>query len=159
MVDVAIRINASPAGYSLGLAIGDLCVEIQDGYASPKDALHALVETLTFAPPPPPDLTVYDEALGKVGQLMDGVRDLNEGIELLAKRVEEVEGKVAAGAAGAAVVEDTAIGRSAKPAASMSELPLRPPAGAPAPPSIRRRPAAPHRPAGGVFRMGGDGEE
>lgn len=86
-----------PDTYALGMGLvydGDTHVDhasievLQRGYSSPKHALGALRECLTFAPP---DLSTYDEGLANLSGLLDRTRDLEEAMTSVGGRLNEAE--------------------------------------------------------------------
>lgn len=63
-------------------------VVLQRGYATPRHALAALVECLTFAPP---DMTAIDEGLSAVNGLLDRTNDVEQAITQLGERLNNAE--------------------------------------------------------------------
>lgn len=83
-------------GYTLGMRVegSEGVIELQTGYVSPAQALEALVIGLTTAPPPPPDLTPYDEGLIKLSEIATTQEEIADAITTLGGRMNEVEDRL-----------------------------------------------------------------
>lgn len=130
---------------------------LQSGYRTIPQAMQALLECLTTAPP---DLAAIEETVARIPNLIDDVAAINEAIGMLGGRLNTAE----------EILES--LPHQARPATGSPLLPSRtgggigtrfsqesgviPPA---APPPIRRpRAEIPHQPSGGAFVPGqGDG--
>lgn len=85
-----------PVTYALALGVSadggevdyDSLRVLQRGYSTPKHALGALFECLSFAPP---DLSTYDEGLANLSGLMDRTRDLEDAMTAVGGRLNEAE--------------------------------------------------------------------
>lgn len=77
--------------HSLGSDSESVGVVLQDGYASPEQALEALVEGLTYAAPPPPDLAIYDDGLAKTTELATMQEEMAEALHNTIARLETLE--------------------------------------------------------------------
>lgn len=99
MSDILIQTRPSPKGEGHGFCIVIVQVPVegpaaahsillQDGYASEAQALDALYQCLTFAPP---DLTVYDETLAQVSGALDRLTALEEAMTQVGDRLNTLE--------------------------------------------------------------------
>lgn len=97
-------VQVAPENYALRLALYDdnphapvearidadsaALTELAQGYRTPHQALAALVECLTFAPP---DMGVYDDAVNRISQLVDGQTNVEDAIQQLNARLQAAE--------------------------------------------------------------------
>lgn len=134
-------VEIAPENYAIQLTIegspdlitpGDTTIQLQQGYRTPRQALEALIDVLTFAPP---DMGMYDEAVSKVSELIDHKRDAEEAITQLHTRVQDCEDAIQTlqPATAQPRVNRLLAGRSPTPAAPA--VPDRPAS----PPPIRRQ--------------------
>lgn len=102
IAEESTRPEGGPPTYAIGMGIVpangglvdyDTIRILQRGYASPKHALAALLECLTFSPP---DLSTYDEGLAYLSGLLDRTGDLESAITSVGGRLNDVEEKVEA---------------------------------------------------------------
>ena len=63
-------------------------IVLADGYVTEKQALSALFECLTFSPP---DLTIYDEAISQVSNILDRAAALEEAMTQVGDRLNSLE--------------------------------------------------------------------
>lgn len=62
---------------------------LAEGFTSQQQALDALMECLTYAAPPPQDLTTLEEAVAPVQGMMDRITDLEQALQTLGDRFAE----------------------------------------------------------------------
>lgn len=73
---------------------GPHTIQLQTGYASPAQCVDALVECLTYAAPPPPDLSSLELAAEKVTELATGMEEVGDAIRILGERMNTVEDRL-----------------------------------------------------------------
>lgn len=101
---IEVRHNPGQGDFALCLVSGEHVLELQSGFVSELEAMQALVECLTYAPPPPPDFSHLEAAAGELGQIKDDVQSLNEAMNLVGERLDVLESGRAPAAAPAARV-------------------------------------------------------
>lgn len=69
-------------------------IQLQTGYASLKECVDALGECLTYAAPPPPDLSSLELAAEKVTELATGMEEVGDAIRILGERMNTVEDRL-----------------------------------------------------------------
>lgn len=109
---------------------------LQDGYVTAEQAALALAECLTYAAPPPPDLSGLEAAAEAVSGLATGAEEMADAIRILGERMNTVEDRL-----DTKLVPQASGGRSLLPgrqvaAQHQDEIEQRP--RRPGPPPIRR---------------------
>lgn len=123
------------AGYTLMMRVmGFSEVELQTGYPAIGSALQALRDCLTT---PAPDLAYLEDSIGRVGETIDRVTNLEEAMTVVGGRLNEAEEKLEG------IASPTLTRMEAQPGAGL--LPIR--RGATTPQAVQ-----PHRPAPAIRR-------
>lgn len=146
----------TPDHFELLLASVDHERSIQDGYQSQQQVVTALIEAITTAAP---DLTIVDEAMGKVAEALDAVRDIQDAMGSIADRLLTAEDAIRQLAGGGPANPLLAGGgrQPTRQAGDRGYVQQPPPRHQP-PPPIRRLHNTPHVPTGGAFRPGQIGD-
>lgn len=130
----------APQTFALALEQGGMAVPaepliLQRGFSTPRHALAALLECLTFAPP---DMTAMEEGLSAISGLMDRVTDIEGAITQLGERLNAAEDTVEALQGPAKPAGNRLLPPRPGATAAAVDAANRPPASSQPQPSIRR---------------------
>lgn len=87
-LDLASEITSADEAAPSMVGVFPQPLRLQQGYRTPQQALQALFDCLSFAPP---DLAVYDEAVAQVAVLSDGIGNLNDAMTVVGDRLTNCE--------------------------------------------------------------------
>lgn len=136
-VEFIVKDNGTvPDSYDLVIRVPGGEQILGSGYQNPQQALEALAECLTYAAPPPPDLSGLEAAAEAVSGLATGAEEMADAIRILGERMNTVEDRL-----DTKLVPQASGGRSLLPgrqvaAQHQDEIEQRP--HRPGPPPIRR---------------------